>query len=65
MNSAAHINARVTALQSAHVLVVLQACERGRQEQEEQPAQGVVLATPPVPRFTLGCVGPGQLEEGL
>ena len=42
LNSAAHINARVTCLESAHVQVVLQACQHGvRQEQEEHRVRRV------------------------
>ena len=64
MNSAAHINAKVTALESAYVRVVLQACEHGpRQEQEEQPARGVVPATPPVPDSRWDVLDQVNLEE--
>ena len=42
LNSAAHINARVTSLEPAHVQVVLQACKHGvREVQEARHTHGV------------------------
>ena len=64
LNSAAHIDARVTSLECAYVRVVLQACEHGtHREQEEQQAQGVAPITSPSPDSRWEVLDQVNLEE--
>ena len=65
LNSAAHINARVTSLESAYVQAVLQACEHGAREVQEARQTRVSSRTFSPGRCTVGGVGRCQFGRSF